>query len=433
MSAAMTDNRIPETLDSLWTGCHLATLRESESGYGALKDGALGVKNQTIVWVGPESDLPSGIGQRTRTLHELDGAWVTPGLIDCHTHLVYAGNRTAEFERRLNGATYEEIARHGGGIMSTVNAVRAADEGELYTQSVPRLKAMQAEGVTTLEIKSGYGLNQESELKMLRVIHRLGRDFPVTVMPTFLGAHALPPEYRNDPDAYIDLIVEKMLPAMASGGLAAAVDAFCERIAFSPAQTERVLRAAVSLGFKVKLHAEQLSDLKGAALAARYGALSADHLEYLEQDGIAAMAGNRVTAVLLPGAFYFLQETRKPPVDLLREAGVCMAVSTDCNPGSSPCTSPLLMMNMACMLFGLTPAEALRGMTIHAARALGTADTAGSLEPGKAADFAIWDISEPAELSYGMGGNPCRLVVKNGDIVIRREDPYVTGRDDAAR
>jgi imidazolonepropionase len=433
MSAAMTDNRIPEALDSLWTGCHLATLREPEDGYGVLKAGALAVKDKKIVWVGPESDLPSGTHQRSRTVKDLGGAWVTPGLIDCHTHLVYAGNRTAEFERRLNGATYEEIARRGGGIMSTVNAVRTADEEDLYMQSVPRLKAMQAEGVTTLEIKSGYGLNQESELKMLRVIDRLGRDFPVTVLPTFLGAHALPPEYRDDPDGYIDLIVEQMLPAVASGGLAVAVDAFCERIGFSPALTERVLAAAVSLGFNVKLHAEQLSDLKGTALAAQYGALSADHLEYLEEDGIAAMARNHVTAVLLPGAFYYLQETQKPPVDLLRAAGVRMAVSTDCNPGSSPCTSPLLMMNMACMLFGLTPVEALRGMTIHAARALGTSDTAGSLEPGKAADFAVWDISEPAELSYGMGGNPCRLVVKDGEIVIRREDPYTTGRGDAVR
>jgi len=426
----MTDNRIPDSLDSLWTTCHLATLRAGEDGYGVLNNGALAVKDKKIVWIGPESNLPEGIRRRTPTVHNLGGAWVTPGLIDCHTHLVYAGNRTGEFERRLNGATYEEITRHGGGIMSTVNAVRAADEEDLYMQSVLRLKAMQAEGVTTLEIKSGYGLDPESEMKMLRVIHRLGRDFPVNVMPTFLGAHALPPEYRDDPDGYIDLIVDKMLPAVASGGLAVAVDAFCERIAFSPAQTERVLRAAVSLGFKVKLHAEQLSDLKGAALAAQYGALSADHLEYLDKDGIAAMARNHVTAVLLPGAFYFLQETKKPPVNHLRAAGVRMAVSTDCNPGSSPCTSPLLMMNMACMLFGLTPVEALRGITIHAAHALGMEDKAGSLEPGKRADFAIWDISEPAELSYGMGGNPCRLVVKDGEIVIRREDPYTTGRDD---
>jgi len=433
MRSAMSENRIPDSLDSLWTTCHLATLRAGEDGYGALKDGALAVKDKKIVWVGPESDLPSGTRRRTRTVKDLGGAWVTPGLIDCHTHLVYAGNRTGEFERRLNGATYEEIARHGGGIMSTVNAVRAADEETLYRQSVPRLKAMQAEGVTTLEIKSGYGLETESELKMLRVIDRLGREFPVTVLPTFLGAHALPPEYRDDPDGYIDLVVEQMLPAVATEGRAVAVDAFCERIGFSPALTERVLRAAVSLGFKVKLHAEQLSDLKGAALAAQYGALSADHLEYLDEDGIAAMARNRVTAVLLPGAFYFLQEKKKPPVDLLRTAGVRMAVSTDCNPGSSPCTSPLLMMNMACMLFGLTPVEALSGMTIHAAHALGIADRTGSLEPGKAADFAIWDISEPAELSYGIGGNPCRLVVKDGIIVIRREDPYTNGRDDAVR
>jgi imidazolonepropionase len=429
----MTDREIPESPDSLWTGCHLATLRDSEDGYGILNDGALAVKDKKLVWVGQESDLPAEIRRRTRTVHSLGGSWVTPGLIDCHTHLVYAGNRTAEFERRLNGATYEEIARQGGGIMSTVNAVRAADEEALYMQSVSRLRAMQSEGVTALEIKSGYGLDTESELKMLRVINRLSRDFPVTVMPTFLGAHALPPEYRDNPDAYIDLVVKRMLPAVASEGLAVAVDAFCERIGFSPVLTERVLSAAVSLGFKVKLHAEQLSDLKGTALAAQYGALSADHLEYLEEDGIAAMARNHVTAVLLPGAFYFLHETKKPPVDLMRAAGIRMAVSTDCNPGSSPCTSPLLMMNMACMLFGLTPVEALKGMTVNAAHALGMEDTAGSLEQGKTADFVIWDISEPAELSYRMGGNPCRLVVKDGEIVIHREDPYTNGRNDTAQ
>jgi len=424
MRSVMNVNRIPEHLDSLWTECHLASLVESEDGYGLLKDGALAVKDKKIVWAGPESNLPEGIRERSRNVYSLGGAWVTPGLIDCHTHLVYAGSRTGEFERRLNGATYEDIARHGGGIMSTVNAVRAAEEEALYMQSVPRLGAMQAEGVTTIEIKSGYGLDTESELKMLRVINRLGRDFPVTVMPTFLGAHALPPEYRDDPDGYIDLIVEEMLPTVASGRLAVAVDAFCERIGFSLALTERLFSAAVSLGFKVKLHAEQLSDLKGAALAAEFGALSADHLEYLESDGIEAMARNHVTAVLLPGAFYFLQETKKPPVDLMRAAGIRMAVSTDCNPGSSPCSSPLLMMNMACVLFGLTPVEALKGMTINAAHALGIEHKAGSLEPGKAADFAIWDIAEPAELSYGMGGNPCRLVVKDGEIIIRRGNPY---------
>ena len=376
------------------------------------------MKNGRIAWAGPQSELPENARERARQVHDLDGLWITPGLIDCHTHLVYAGNRAREFEMRLNGATYEEIARAGGGILSTVKAVRAAGEDELYRQSLPRLRALQAEGVTTVEIKSGYGLDTDTELKMLRAARRLGLDFPVTVSPTFLGAHALPPKYKERPDAYVDLVTDEMLPAVAREELAAAVDVFCERIAFSTAQTEKVFRAAEKRGLRVKLHAEQLSDQKGAILAARYHALSADHLEYLARDGVAALARGGTVAVLLPGAFYFLNETRKPPVDLLREAGVPMALATDCNPGSSPTTSPLLMMNMACVLFGLTPAEALSGFTIHAAGALDMADELGTLEPGKKADLAVWDIAEPAELAYRMGGNPCRFVVKEGEVVL---------------
>jgi len=415
----------PKNLDSLWLDCHLATMSEANLGtgpgsgpYGAIRNGALGVQDGRIAWLGAEADLTPEVIDSAESLQRLDGVWITPGLIDCHTHLVYAGSRAREFEMRLSGATYEEIAKAGGGIVSTVKAVRAASPDELYTHSAPRLKAMLAQGVTTVEIKSGYGLDTESELKMLRVARRLGEDFPVTVSPTFLGAHALPPEFKGRADDYIDLVVNEMLPAVAAENLAVAVDAFCEGIGFSPEQTERALAAAQAHGLKVKLHAEQLSDLKGAMLAAHYEALSADHLEYLSQDGVEAMAAARTVAVLLPGAFYFLNETRKPPVQALRGAGVPMALATDCNPGTSPTTSPLLMMNLACVLFGLTPAEALAGFTVNAARALGMQDERGSLEPGKMADLAIWDISEPAELAYGMGNNPCRLVVKDSGIVL---------------
>ncbi len=416
-------NRIEpyNNLDSLWLDCHLVTMSGTKLGtgpYGIIKNGALGVRDGGIAWLGPEADLPTEAIDSAQSVHRLDGAWITPGLIDCHTHLVYAGSRAREFEMRLQGATYEEISRAGGGIVSTVAAVRTASPEELYNQSAPRLKAMQAQGVTTVEIKSGYGLDTANELKMLRTARRLGEDFPVTVSPTFLGAHALPPGFKGRPDDYVDLVVDAMLPIVASEKLAVAVDAFCESIGFSPAQTERVFAAAKSHGLKVKLHAEQLSDQKGAMLAARYQALSADHLEYVSQDGVEAMAAAGTVAVLLPGAFYYLGETRKPPVEALREAGVPMAIATDCNPGSSPTTSPLLMMNMACVLFGLTPAEALAVFTKNAARALGLQDEAGSLEPGKMADLAVWDITEPADLAYAMGGNPCRLLVKEGEIVV---------------
>jgi len=402
--------------DSLWIDCHLATM-EGDNSYGTIRDGAVGVRNGTIVWLGKRKELETDAEETAKKVHRLKGAWVTPGLIDCHTHLVYAGNRSHEFEMRLGGATYEEIAGSGGGILSTVAAVRNASEADLYRHSVKRLKAMQKEGVTTVEIKSGYGLDTASELKMLRVIRRLGVDLPVTVCPTFLGAHTLPPEYRGRADAYVDLVLNEMLPAVVKEGLATAMDVFCDRIAFSLVQTLRLFKAAGQCGLRVKLHAEQLSDQKGTLAATAHHALSVDHLEYLQTDGIETLSGSGTVAVLLPGAFYFLKESRKPPVGELRDAGVPMAVSTDCNPGSSPCTSPLLMMNMACLLFDLTPVEALAGFTRQAARALDIDGRRGSLAVGKVADMAVWDIAEPAELAYRMGGNPCRVTVKEGDIV----------------
>ena len=386
---------------------HLATM---EDGYGEVPDAAIAVKNGRIAWLGAGAALPTS----SAVLIDGDGCWLTPGLIDCHTHIVHAGNRSGEFEARLNGATYEDIARAGGGIMSTVRATRAASADELLAQSLPRVQALLAEGVTTIEIKSGYGLDLESEAKMLRVARRIGRELPVQVATTFLGAHALPPEYAGRPDDYIDLVCRQMLPALAASGLVDAVDAFCERIGFTPAQTRRVFAAAQALGLPVKLHAEQLSDQGGAALVAQFGGLSADHLEFLSDDGIAAMARHGTVAVLLPGAYYFLRETRPPPIAALRAAGVPMAVSTDCNPGTSPMTSLLLAMNMACTLWRLTPREALAGATIHAARALGLQMETGSLAVGKRADFALWRIARPADLSYAMGLNPCAGVVHGG-------------------
>ncbi|BBO88617.1 imidazolonepropionase [Desulfosarcina ovata] len=408
----------PESVDSLWLDTNLATMAES-GAYGRIASGAVAVTAGRIVWIGAQSALPDDAPQRAARVHRLDGAWLTPGMIDCHTHLIYAGNRAREFEMRLNGATYAQIAEAGGGIVSTVTAVRKASEDALYRYSAKRLMAMQAEGVTTVEVKSGYGLDTASELKMLRVARRLEETLPTTVVATFLGAHALPPEYKGRPDAYVDLVVDEMLPEVAAEGLARAVDVFCETIAFTTEQTERIFKAARQHQLAVKLHAEQLSDSKGAILAARYGALSADHLEYLEPDGASALAASGTVAVLLPGAFYFLNETRKPPVALLRRNGVPMALSTDCNPGTSPTTSPLLMMNMACVNFGLTPVEALAGFTVNAARALKIDDRQGSLEVGKSADFAVWEIDEPAELAYRMGGNPCRMTVKDGVVVHR--------------
>jgi imidazolonepropionase len=389
----------------LWTHCRAATMRPATGqAYGLVDDAALVVEGERLVWVGSLAELPTEWKERCDERHDCGGALVTPGLIDCHTHLVYGGDRAHEFELRLGGATYEEIARAGGGIASTVRQTRAAGEAELVAQSLPRLRALMGEGVTTVEIKSGYGLSFEHERKMLRAARALGARQAVEARTTFLGAHALPPEFAGRADDYIDEVL-RMLHLLQAEGLVDAVDVFCERIAFSPAQTERVFQAARAAGLPVKLHAEQLSDSGGAQLAARYGALSCDHLEWLSEAGAAAMAQAGSVAVLLPGAFYFLRDTHLPPVDLLRRHGVAIAVATDCNPGSSPCTSPLLMLNMACTLFGLTPEEALAGVTRNAARALGLHDR-GVLEAGLRADFVLWDARCPAQLSYAMGFNP---------------------------
>jgi imidazolonepropionase len=395
----------------LWTHARIATMAQAaDAPYGWLEDGALAVEDGRIAWVGASDSVPATM--RAGSVHDAQGALITPGLIDCHTHLVYAGDRAGEFEARLQGASYEDIARAGGGIVSTVKATRAADEDSLLAQSLRRLRPLLAEGVTTIEIKSGYGLAEDAEAKCLRVARKLGAQERVDVRTTFLGAHAIPPEFAGRADDYITLVCA-MLPRLHAQGLVDAVDAFCETIAFTPAQTRRVFDAARALGLPVKLHAEQLSDSGGAELAAGYGALSSDHLEWLAESGARAMARAGTVAVLLPGAFYFLRETRLPPVDLLRRHGVPIAISTDCNPGSSPCTSLLLMLNMACTLFRLTPEEALAGVTRHAARALGLADR-GVLAPGLRADFVLWDARSPAELAYAIGLNPRRATFVEG-------------------
>lgn len=413
MSLAQINNRMK--VDSLWVNVHLATMT-GVSPYGMINDGAMAVCEDKIAWLGKRSDLPAEFKSRADRVYDGQSSWVTPGLVDCHTHLVYAGSRAREFELRLQGATYAEIAHQGGGIRSTVEATREADELSLYDQSSYRVQALIQEGVTTLEVKSGYGLDLETELRMLRVARRLGETYPVTVVPTYLGAHALPPEFEGRSDEYIDFVCQTVMPQMATQKLAVAVDAFCESIGFSHEQTVRVFEAARKLGLAVKLHAEQLSDLQGAGLAARYGALSADHLEYVSEEGIKAMAGSGTVAVLLPGAFYFLRETRRPPIDLLRRHAVPMALATDCNPGSSPTTSLLLMLNMACTLFRMTPEEALAGVTRNGARALGLQNRIGTLEPGKDADFVLWDIGEPAELAYHMGFNPLKQIIRQGKL-----------------
>jgi imidazolonepropionase len=393
--------------DRLWKDARLATM----TGAGVVDRGVIAAKDGRILYAGPADDAPSfDAGEEIAC----DGRWITPGLIDCHTHLVHAGHRAVEFEMRLAGASYEEIARAGGGIVSTMNATRAASEGELLESALPRLDALAAEGVTTVEIKSGYGLSRHDEMKMLRAARALGDARPIRVRTTFLGAHALPPEFAGDRDGYIGAVCADMLPAAAAAGLVDAVDAFCEGIGFSPAQVARVFEAARRLDLPVKLHAEQLSNLHGAQLAAQAGALSADHLEYLDADGVAAMAASGAVATLLPGAFYFTRETQLPPVDRLRADGVPIALATDCNPGTSPLTSLLLAMNMGATLFRLTVDECLAGVTRNAARALGLGDEIGAIEAGKACDLAIWDIDSPAELVYRMGANPLHARVWNG-------------------
>ncbi|HEX4695221.1 imidazolonepropionase [Sphingomonas sp.] len=393
-------------MERTWTNARLATM--AGDGLGIVEDGIVVCRDGRIAYAGATADSPQPVGE----VIDCGGRWITPGLIDCHTHLVHAGDRSGEWAQRLEGASYEDIARAGGGIVSTMRATRTASEADLVEIALPRLDALLAEGVTTIEIKSGYGLTVEDELKMLRAARALERERQVRVATTLLGAHALPPEYASRGDDYVSLVTDEMIPA--ARGLADAVDAFCEGIGFSPAQTDRVLAAARDAGMPVKLHAEQLSALHGASLAARHGALSADHLEYADESDIVAMAAAGTVAVLLPGAFYFMRETKLPPVDLFRAHGVPIAIATDCNPGTSPTTSLLLMLNMAATLFRLTVGEALRGVTVNAARALGLVQEIGTLEAGKACDLAIWDVSDPAELVYRIGFNPLHARVKDG-------------------
>ncbi|MDI3308572.1 MAG: imidazolonepropionase [Acetobacteraceae bacterium] len=396
--------------DRVWVNAHLATMDgPADAPLGVIEDGAIAAKDGRIAWVGRRQDLPHSPAQVT----DCHGAWILPGLIDCHTHLVFGGDRAAEFEMRLKGASYEEIARAGGGILSTVRATRAADEDTLLRQAEPRLTALVAEGVTTVEIKSGYGLNLETELAQLRVARRLAAELPVEIQTTLLAAHAVPPEFAGRQSDYARHVATEILPAVAAAGLADAVDVFSDRIAFTPEETEQVFAAAREAGLPVKLHADQLCDYGGAALAARWGALSADHLEYANPEGLAAMARAGSVAVLLPGAFYFIREERKPDIAAMRAAGLRMALATDMNPGSSPALSLLLMLNLGCTLFRLTVAEALLGVTRHAAAALGLADR-GILRPGLRCDLALYRISRPAELCYWIGGNPCVARVFGG-------------------
>lgn len=396
------------------TDLRIATMRQGEGPYGLIEDGALAVRDGRIVFAGPQSRLSEKYADWRR--EGCAGALATPALIDCHTHMVYGGNRAREFELRLNGASYEEIAKAGGGILSTVTATREATEDDLVEAALPRLDSFLDEGAGVVEIKSGYGLNLDDELKMLRAARRLETLRDVKIVTSFLAAHAIPPEYKDRSDAYIDLICQEILPAAYAEGLVDAVDAFCETIAFSPVQTARVFEVASDLGLPVKLHAEQLSNQGGTALAAGFGALSADHLEHLDGGGIAAMKSSGTVAVLLPGAFYALRETKLPPVQALRDAGVPIAVATDCNPGSSPMFSPLLAMNMACTLFRMTPEEALAGMTREGARALGLLQDRGTLEAGKRADIALWDVETPGELSYRFGFNPLVRRITGEDV-----------------
>jgi imidazolonepropionase len=404
--------------DITLSNLHLATMTEGRGPYGAIADGALAIADGRIAWLGPAADLPQGAAG---TVIDGRGGWLTPGLIDCHTHLVFAGDRAGEFEQRLMGTSYEEIARAGGGIASTVAATRKASAGELEASARQRLDALRAEGVTTFEIKSGYGLDRDTEIRMLEVARRLGETPGIEVRTSYLGAHALPREYAGNRGGYLDLVCERVLPEIAAAGLADAVDAFCEGIAFTPDEVARVFAAARHQGLPVKLHADQLSDLGGATLAARFDALSADHLEYASEAGVAAMAAAGTVAVLLPGAFYTLRETRQPPIEAFRRHGVPIALATDCNPGSSPLTSLLAALNLACTLFRLTPEEALAGVTRNAARALGLADR-GTLEVGKRADLALWRIGRPAELSYWLGRSPLEVVLQDG----RRSYPETT-------
>lgn len=395
-----------EQIDSLWLGADIVTMRDGH--YNLIADGVLAVNQGKLIWVGPRSECPAF---SAREQHQFSGGIITPGLVDCHTHLVFGGDRSQEFEQRLNGVSYAEIAAQGGGILSTVRATRAASQQELVASARWRLDRLLAEGVTTVEIKSGYGLDEASELTMLRAIRELAETVPADVQATCLAAHGFPPEFKDNPQGWIDIICQRLLPQVKAEGLADAVDAFCEHLAFSPEQVRTVFDAAKALGMPVKLHAEQLSALGGAALAASYGALSADHLEYATAADAQAMAQHGTVAVLLPGAFYLLRETQRPPVALFREHGVPMALASDANPGTSPALSLRLMLNMGCTLFGLTPEEALAGVTLWGAKALGLQHSHGSLEAGKVANFVHWPLARPAELVYWLGGElPCQVI-----------------------
>ncbi len=403
-------NPFPENVDQVFTHCRMATM--AKGNYGIVENAALAVSGKKISWIGPMDALPETPG--TKKVTDCRNQWILPGFVDCHTHLIWAGSRANEFEMRLAGASYADIAKAGGGIFSTVTATRAADEGTLFDLASRRMAHFLTQGITTVEIKSGYGLDLDTELKMLAVADRLQQTCPQNVQATFLGAHALPPEFSDRADDYIQEIIKVMLPAVKDQGIATAVDAFCETIAFSREQTRQVFEKAIDLGFDVKLHAEQLSDSSGTALAAEMGALSCDHLEYLSTNGAEKMAEHGTVAVLLPGAFYYLKETKVPPVDVFRRLRIPMAVATDLNPGSSPVHSMIPVLNMACLLFGLTCEQALAGATIHGANALGLADRKGSLEPGKDADFVIWDVASPADLCYLTGITPVKMVVIEG-------------------
>jgi imidazolonepropionase len=405
--------------DQVWVGANIATMVAGAEPYGNIKNAALAVKGERIAWIGPAAEARVRASAQNLPIQDAAGLWMTPGLIDCHTHLVYGGNRVEEFEKRLCGVSYEDIARAGGGIQSTVNDTRAATAGELNVAAVARAKRLMAEGVTTIEVKSGYGLELATERRLLEVARDLTTELPVSIEKTFLGLHALPREFAADRQGFVNLVSGPWLESLVAAGLVDAVDAFCENIAFSLAETERLLQAAKQLGLRAHVHAGQLSDMGAAELAAKWGALSADHLEYLSAAGARSLAAAGTVAVLLPTAYFTLRQTTPPPIALLREAGVALAIATDSNPGSSPCTSILLALNMACTLFGLTPEEALSGATRQAARALGMLDDIGTLEVGKRADIAIWRIERPAELCYGMGANPCVGVMHRGKLRVR--------------
>ncbi|MFW1957262.1 imidazolonepropionase [Acinetobacter guillouiae] len=400
-------------MKKLWINCHIATMQDGQ--YSSIESAAIVTLAQHIHWIGAEKDVPV---DDYAEIIDLNGAWVTPGLIDCHTHSVFGGNRSVEFEKRLQGVSYAEIAASGGGIASTVRATREASEEQLLASALKRIRCMLKDGVTTIEIKSGYGLDYSNERKMLRVIRQVAQTLPMTVKSTCLAAHALPPEYQDQSDAYIEHICTEMLPKLHQEGLVDAVDAFCEHLAFSPAQVERVFKVAQALNLPVKLHAEQLSSLGGSTLAARYHALSADHLEYMTEADAKAMAASGTVAVLLPGAFYFLRETKYPPLDSLQQHGVRIALSSDLNPGTSPALSLRLMLNMGSTLFRLTPEQALAGVTTHAAYALGLQDTHGTLEQGKVADFIAWDIEHPSEIVYWLGGDLSKRIIQHGNEIL---------------